>query len=134
MESLSLSQIGRVQLTPTAWANFPDINDVEPLNDQDYKVLDEIRQVLEKHGATNRFGVNLIHRHFDIADNEILLETTDHDRRIQVTKVHNLQEMEDTDTILETQWVFNGETETKCVVGCTYINYSHITDHEAIAG
>lgn len=133
METLSLSQIGHVQLTPTLWANFPDINDVEPLNDKDHAVLEEIRQVLEKHGAVDRFGVNLIHRHFDIAENEFLLESTDHDQRIQVTKVYDRNEMKDSSKFIQTQWVFNGEMGTDCRMYCKKDNYGHFSDHERVA-
>ena len=43
--------------------------------------LNEVRAVLESHGKLQRFGVSLLHKHFEIAADECLLETVDVQRR-----------------------------------------------------
>ena len=79
-----------VAVMPVQWAEFNDIDDVEPLNEEDADCLKEIRDVLKKHGMDQRFGVALLHKHFDLEDDEIMLETSDHDARklvLEPTKV-----------------------------------------------
>ena len=57
------------------------IADVRPIDDSDAACLNEIREVLEKHNALQRFGVSLLHRHFEVAEDEFMLETTDEVKR-----------------------------------------------------
>ncbi|WP_214073578.1 hypothetical protein [Mucilaginibacter sp. dw_454] len=60
-----------------------DIGDVEPLNENDLPVMGEIYDVLRRHNALQRFGVTLLHEHFEVADDEVLIEMTDRKTRIQ---------------------------------------------------
>ena len=65
-----------LSVMPTQWARFDDIEDVEPLNDGDYACLAEVAAVLQKHGKRERFGVTLLHKHFEVEADEELVETT----------------------------------------------------------
>jgi hypothetical protein len=58
-----------------------DITEVRPLDESDLPVLDELREVLERHGALDRFGLNLLHDHFPVADDEVLVEVCDTEQR-----------------------------------------------------
>lgn len=64
-----------LKLETVQWASLQDIDHVEPVSDKDHAVLVELKEVLLKHGYTNRFGVCLLHRHYDISQDEIILET-----------------------------------------------------------
>lgn len=57
--------------------NLPDIDDVKPICSSDEACLREIDEVLRKHRAIDRFGINLLHSHFPMAEDEVLLEETD---------------------------------------------------------
>lgn len=63
------------------WNSLSHIADVKPIGDSDAACLEEVRQVLLKHGQVERFGISLLHSHFDVADDEMLLETTDMEKR-----------------------------------------------------
>ena len=63
------------------WVDLDKLTDVEPLNDADLKCMAEVREVLKKHGKRERFGVALLHKHFEMDDNEVLLEYSDHENR-----------------------------------------------------
>jgi hypothetical protein len=63
---------------------LPDIDEVEPLNAADGPVMAELYEVLARHGALGRFGVTLLHQHFELAGDEVLLERTDPVSRRQV--------------------------------------------------
>jgi hypothetical protein len=68
------------------WSNIDDIDDIEPVNEADSECLSEVRDVLRRHGKLDRFGIALLHSHFAISDDEILLEVTDADARTLTTK------------------------------------------------
>lgn len=59
------------------------IADVRPIDNNDADCLNEIREVLEKHDNLGRFGLALLHNHFELKTDEILLETTDVETREQ---------------------------------------------------
>lgn len=63
------------------WNTLKHIADVKPIDDGDAECLEEIRSVLAKHNCLNRFGVSLLHSHFDLEDDEILMEETDMTKR-----------------------------------------------------
>ncbi len=62
--------------------DLKDIDEVEPVNPNDYECLAEIREVLKKHGKRDRFGVALLHTHFPLAPGEMLVERTDKQNRV----------------------------------------------------
>ena len=70
-----------VVLEAMQWSQLDHIADVRPIDDSDAECLEEIRAVLAKHNYLDRFGVTLLHNHFDVTDDEMMLETTDLERR-----------------------------------------------------
>ena len=65
-------------------------------------MLDELRSVLVKHGYTYRFGISLLHRHFDLAHDEVLMETTDTEARISTLAVERHEEQ--SANSIDTMW------------------------------
>src|SRR5712671_2883439 len=55
----------------------PDLDEVEPRSASDDVCIAAMKQVLKEHGALDRFGIMLIHGHFDMAEDERLIETVD---------------------------------------------------------
>jgi hypothetical protein len=78
--------MGNVFAMPMQWSEFQDIDEVEPMNADDAECLAEVRDVLKKHEMLSRFGIALLHKHFDLKDDEILLETSDNDARTLILK------------------------------------------------
>lgn len=111
---------------PTLWATLPDIDDVKPIDESDLLMFNEIKEVLERHGATHRFGITLLHRHFDLAERECLLESTDVGKRRQVIEVTDVASLQD-GRVIETQWAFDGSGTLGCVGFCNYnMGHKHI--------
>jgi len=75
-----------LNMTPTQWAPLEDIDDVQPIHDGDYACLAEIRDILTKHGKRDRFGVALLHSHFEMASDEVLMEYSNKKDRILTIK------------------------------------------------
>ncbi len=77
-----------LEMAPTQWADLKDIDDVEPINDSDLECMAEVREVLKKHGKRERFGVALLHKHFGMDDDEVLVEETNKKaRQLTITPV-----------------------------------------------
>ncbi len=88
-------------VTPMQWADLKDIDEVEPLNEGDVDCLVEIREVLKTHGKQDRLGVALLHSHFKMAADEVLVEYSDKEDRILTTKPVKQQ---DAGNIVGTIW------------------------------
>lgn len=116
---------------PVEWAELIDIDEVSPLNHSDEKCLAEIREVLLKYKKTDRFGVSLIHKHFDLGDDEILMEFCDIENRVLTTKP---VKKTDVSNSIETVWYFGNGKERParaCYRSCwTDIHGNHNGNHQ----
>ncbi|HKP14360.1 MAG TPA: hypothetical protein VJZ91_19725 [Blastocatellia bacterium] len=65
----------------TRTSDLPNIDEVSPLSEKDAECLSEIKQVLDKYGFLQRFGVCLLHEHFTLADDEVMVESCDEETR-----------------------------------------------------
>ena len=118
-----------IQMAPIQWASLPDIADVPRISAEDHACLDAIRDVLMRFGAVGRFGVHLVHKHFDVAPDEVLVEYTDIDARTLNCRVE--KRMTDTEghKRIETMWSFVGDGATRvCDQQCVY-NSGHANRH-----
>ena len=106
--------------------NLIDIDDVAPfIPERDQPLFDEIKTVLAKHDALSRFGVCLLHRHFDVNKGEMLVETCDEQNRLLT-----IRPMDDarlpSDTYIETNWRFDTKTSHQaCLLKCLSNQGSH---------
>ena len=94
------------QLTvqPMQWTSIKDLRDVAPLSAHDTQLLLELREVLIKHDAVDRFGVTLIHKHFDLAENEDMVEFTDPETRTLIIRpLADASQLK----MIETSWKFS---------------------------
>lgn len=90
---------------------------MEPLNPEDTACLEELRAVLLRHGAIDRFGVTLLHDHFPVYEGETLLETCDAESRrltMQVVPTAVLADRE----VVETEWRFSPSGEVIAAMTC----------------
>ncbi len=85
------------------WNDLARESDVVPFSSGDEAVLREIQEVLERHGAAERFGVNLLHSHFDLGESELLLERIDLPGRSIVARPEASENVRDAD-LVATHW------------------------------
>lgn len=119
------------------WNHMPDIHDVRPLDANDHACLDAIRDVLERHGCLERFGVNLLHKHFEMAADEILVESADtQGRRLMTKPVKMASVAVELASAYETQWQWrqdaSGHVAQICVARCFPGNpdsHGHVNKH-----
>lgn len=119
-------------IEPTQYSSMKHVTEVEPISEADRATLDAIKAVLIERGAVDRFGVHLVHKHFDIADDEIVMEYTDEEARTQFTQVEKYAEAFARGRPLETQWRFNRETASMGCVGFCHYNNGHRHIHNRV--
>jgi hypothetical protein len=101
------------------WSGLPRIEEVEPLSVADRAVIEEVREVLARHGALERFGLTLLHSHFDLGQGEILVETVDKSARTLTTRVLPASDAEPGATLVETSWRLDAsDGQPRCLTYC----------------
>jgi hypothetical protein len=112
----------KLHLETVQWRHLVDIDEVLPLSDDDHAVLKEIGDILRRHQLTDRFGVCLLHKHFDISGDEELVEETDAESRVSTVRV--AKRVNNSGRTIETMWRYaNGITAaTVCEKICDYNN------------
>jgi len=110
------------------WSKLPRINDISHVLDiSDEKCLREVAAILRKHGKEWRFGVNLLHSHFDITDDEVLLETNDPmDQSLWIRPVPK-SEVADQEIVATAWCLASGEPQMGCV--CKKLGGDHVHHH-----
>lgn len=112
-------------------AQLKDLNDIEPLQPHEVEILRDVRNVLQRHGALDRFGIHLLHKHFDLAENETLVESVDVDQRTLITRPMPT----DTDAVtVETSWKFGSDDDAaqgliQCWLTCRQFGTMHMPAH-----
>ena len=122
----------QVVLKPMQWTSIKLIEEVPPISDQDYQCLKEVRDVLARFGAIERFGVHLIHRHFDVAEDEVLVEYTDKDNRTLLSKVERRADLPQDEAKIETQWCFDRDQATVICHGYCFVDRGHTRRHQQV--
>lgn len=86
-----------VNIQPTQWGSLADIHEVEPLTQKDAECFREVQDVLRSYGLLHKFGLALLHKHFDLDENEVVMEETQRNARKQTLSVMSLNDVpEDT--------------------------------------
>jgi hypothetical protein len=117
----------------------PDLADLEPLGEQDRACLDELRAVLDRFGSLDRFGLSLLHDHFDVAPDERMMETCDPGHRTLTIRPEPTHDLEPGVRIVETSWRFGATGDViaglVCKVGCFVdLKDRHKRTHERVNG
>ena len=95
---------------------LPDIDDVTPFGSQDQDCIDELCQVLDRYGALERFGIMLLHQHFELGPDEVLVEAADVDSRVLTIRPQKVGQLGST---IETSWRFGPLTgQQRCETLC----------------
>ncbi len=104
------------------WSTLLDINNVTPYGPDDEACFREVRDVLMKHGALERFGLQLLHKHFELNNDEVMVEFTDIEKRELITKPVKKSEASNYDPIITSWKLADGDiiAETHCTCGRTH--------------
>jgi hypothetical protein len=100
-------------MNPMTWNDLPDIVDVPKLEETDEKCLAEVGEVLRKYSKTRRFGVALLHQHFKLRDDELMVEHCNFETRTLVTAPEPASSVI-SKGYLPTVWRYDGELAQGC--------------------
>jgi hypothetical protein len=102
------------------WNDLPDLMQAHELTKKDEQCLEDIRLVIEKYKLTSKFGISLLHKHFDIEEDEVLLERND-----PITRELTLSPLKVTESMnlnyATTQWRF----DSGALYGCCFCAKNH---------
>jgi hypothetical protein len=96
---------------------LPNISEVETMSVHDYECLSAIRTVLQNYGCISRFGVTLLHNHFHLAEDEILVESCDTNARTLISRPRKISEL-DFNRLIETVWRWDKRLKNACEQVC----------------
>ena len=104
------------------YLKLPDIREVKPFSTEDMGCLNEIKAVLEKHNATSRFGLHLLHSHFELENDEVLVEDTDEINRVQT--ISPIKKSKIPENAMFTNWRFDTHSVASpvCRISMKYHN------------
>ena len=91
-----------INVSARQWS-LPRFEEAEDLGPQDAEFVRDLVAVLAKHGNLNRFGLCLLHDHFPLAADEVLVETND--PRARTLHAH-VEKADGTRHTKATQWRF----------------------------
>lgn len=117
-------------LLPLHWAGLPELREVAPLDDEDLACMSEVREVLARRGRLGRFALHLVHKHFDLAADEVLVEYSDAGRREQWLRVEP-RDAEALRDAIATTWVFEGDKPYVACVCASREGQGHLGRHES---
>jgi len=90
-----------------AYRGLVHIDDAETFDPQkDQSLFDEIKSVLAKHGGLHRFGLTLLHKHFDVLEGERMVEVCDEETRTLILRPVTTPAGPN-ETYVETNWRFD---------------------------
>ncbi|SFT08699.1 hypothetical protein [Mucilaginibacter polytrichastri] len=114
-------------ITAMVYNRFSHADVIEPLAENEKECLEEIRCILTKYDKLDRFGITLLHKHFELFNDEILIETTDEETRQQIIQPMKKSDLDLIDgSILETSWALkNSETLVVCQRSCVKQDHGH---------
>ncbi|ANP49285.1 hypothetical protein J2Z21_002089 [Streptomyces griseochromogenes] len=89
-------------------ASLPRFEEAEGLGPRDAEFVRDLVAVLARHGNLDRFGLCLLHDHFPLADDEVLVETNDSGAR---TLQAHVEKTDGTRHTKASQWRFLSHAE-----------------------
>lgn len=94
---------------------LPDLSQVPLFSVSDEKCLADVAEVLKKHRCLDRFGVNLLHQHFSVGDDEVMLETNNPDDRTLRMRPVKVAEIEATHARITSWRLDTGKPQMACI-------------------
>lgn len=95
----------------------PHFEDLQPFGPADEECINEIREVLRRHDKLNRFGLSLLHEHFEMSDDEVLKEIYDPQTQTMTITAVKEASLEGQPTITTLINVGTGRPIQKCSYG-----------------
>ena len=122
------------ETAPLAFAvnRLSDIHLIDRRLPTDDPCIAEIKAVLKRHGLDKKYGLTLLHKHFDLAADEIMIEHTDLANRTLVSRPEKADAFPEAN-LMEVTWSLDSDTlMAGCIWKCFYTsgaNPPHSSHH-----
>lgn len=110
----------KMQTQAKNWNDLPNLTSVHELTEKDDSCLNELQAVLKKYELTSKFGVALLHKHFTIEDDEVLLEKNNPIKKTLESRPIKISEAENGE-YATTIWRFDEGNR----YGCSFCQKNH---------
>jgi hypothetical protein len=106
---------------PLAFAanRLPDIHLAEPRTTADDACIAEVKAVLKRHRLDGKYGLTLMHKHFDLGPDEIMVEHTDLATRTLTSRPEKLGSIA-SKKLIEVTWSLDDDV---LMAGCVWKCY-----------
>lgn len=115
------------------YLGLQDIDEVQPFDaGRDQVVFDDLREVLARHGVLDRFGICLLHKHFDVQPGERMVESCDVESRT-LTVRPTAAPLGADQSLVQTNWRFDPSGQNPlqlCFADCLVSNGKHREIHK----
>jgi hypothetical protein len=119
----------RVAIEAMQWKPIIDISETEGFTASDAACFAEVRDVLSRYGLLDKYGMSLIHRHFDIEDDECLVEKVDADARTLSVQPMKKADLKPGSTTVTMWRLTTGEKVAEVGCQCYVSNRGHEGRH-----
>lgn len=118
------------------YRSLKDIDDTPDASKDELRQLEKLSDFMKAEGMTDRFGITLLHKHFEVADDETLVETCDPETRTLTVRPYKKAVLESlSDGSRETQWRWDGEISgLTCLIRCVNSGNGHGMAHLPLLG
>ena len=113
--------IAQVPVQNNPYTSLKDINDVDTkLSTFDRETMRQLHQVLRERNQVDRFGMTLLHDHFEVNDGETMIETHNPVTREITIKPYRNVELKESEGLMDTSWRFDNTGEPIALFACTF--------------
>ena len=112
------------------YRGLTDIDDTPDPSQSEREQLERLADFMAKEGMTERFGITLLHDHFPVSDDEILIEFYDAENRTLTTRPCPKTDLAKyTQAPRETQWRWDNASGLLCLIHCINNGQGHGGTH-----
>jgi len=102
------------------YRDLKDIDETPNISAEEQQQLERLAVFMAAEGMTERFGITLLHKHFEVADDEMLLESCDPENRtLTIQPVKKAELAKTKGAHRKTQWRYDGVNGLVCVLLCS---------------
>lgn len=113
------------------WGLLHDLQGVAPLDAADLACMAELREVLARHGRLDRFALHLVHKHFELAPHEVMVEYNDPVAREQHLRVER-RDARSLREAIPTTWLLDAPAQPVVTCVCAYrADVGHLGRHRS---
>ena len=107
------------------FAHLPDISAVGPITAEDLDCMREIADVLKRRDRLSRFGLTLLHSHFPVGEDEMLVESCDTQARTLTVRPVKKTELDALDYTATNWHLGTGAPQVACICVKMGTDHSH---------